>query len=521
MFSFWQRKSGSKARDAMGEGYVTQAMDVELKSSLVTDEKISWFQKEPFVKESTIQPGTMTTQSLVQKNQDSLDKRVATGRYSKFGRGHRGNQGDTLYSESRRLPKCPAVGKISGEINAEEEDLRPTAVLTKLVECSTNHKEVVAFLWAVCRNLLPEELCGTLCFQRKLCSSISSFVSLRRHETFSVQHILNKLQRSAWSWPNYDCKTNQTEYIFSREPIANVNHLETDKVPSTPQYRSLQQIMLQDWLHWLFSGLIVPLIRTHFYVTETENHRQNVLYFRKPVWAKIQLLSMRDLVSNCYQKLDPCTVAAMLHKGCMGFSQIRMLPKRNGVRPIGNLSSGSKCTIPSSVGVQNACTGMKEYPLVTGMRQVQFSFMAINSVLKGAHVCLKYEQERHPEDLGASVFGYKDTYIKLLPFIVHLKGASGGLPPIFMAVCDISKAYDTIKQDKLLEILYAIVRLPVYYILRYIAIFHTMGAVRISYRRMCKHSNEPHKLLDTFVDLTARRSHCILQDQVCPMSSAF
>ena len=99
MFSFWQRKSGSKARDAMGEGYVTQEMDVELQSSLVTDEKISWFQKESFVKESTIQPGTMTSRTLVQKNQGSLDKRVATGRYSKFGRGHRGNQGDTLYSE--------------------------------------------------------------------------------------------------------------------------------------------------------------------------------------------------------------------------------------------------------------------------------------------------------------------------------------------------------------------------------------------------------------------------------------
>ena len=105
MFSFWQRKSGSKARDAMGEGYVTQEMDAELQSSLVTDEKISWFQKEAFVKESTIQPGTMTSRTLVQKNQGSLDERVATGRYSKFGRGHKGNQGDALYSENRRLPK--------------------------------------------------------------------------------------------------------------------------------------------------------------------------------------------------------------------------------------------------------------------------------------------------------------------------------------------------------------------------------------------------------------------------------
>ena len=66
---------------------VTEGMDVALQSSLVADEKISWLQKEPFMKESTIQPGTMTNRSLVQKNQDSLDKGLPKGGIQSLGEG--------------------------------------------------------------------------------------------------------------------------------------------------------------------------------------------------------------------------------------------------------------------------------------------------------------------------------------------------------------------------------------------------------------------------------------------------
>lgn len=193
----------------------------------------------------------------------------------------------------------------------------PTGDLAKLVTLTTSHSEVVNFLWAVCRSLLPEELLGPQRFRRILCSGIASFVSLRRHEAFYVQELFNKLRASITAWP------------------------ENGKRRKEPGWD-----LLQDWLYWLFTQIIVPLLRNHFYITEAENHRQNVLYFRKPIWARIHMLSLNTLVGKYYKKLSLSSVAAVLQNRSLGFSRVRLLPKYNGVRPIANLSSRTRCTLP-------------------------------------------------------------------------------------------------------------------------------------------------------------------------------
>ncbi len=40
------------------------------------------------------------------------------------------------------------------------------------------------------------------------------------------------------------------------------------------------QRFTQLWAAWLLGGLAVPLLRAHFYATETEPGRQAVSYFR-------------------------------------------------------------------------------------------------------------------------------------------------------------------------------------------------------------------------------------------------
>lgn len=41
-----------------------------------------------------------------------------------------------------------------------------------------------------------------------------------------------------------------------------------------------RQRLLALWIRWLFAELMVPLLRSHFYVTESEAHRQRVFYYR-------------------------------------------------------------------------------------------------------------------------------------------------------------------------------------------------------------------------------------------------
>ncbi len=40
------------------------------------------------------------------------------------------------------------------------------------------------------------------------------------------------------------------------------------------------QRLLALWVTWLMNELVVPLLRAHFYITESEAYRQQVFYYR-------------------------------------------------------------------------------------------------------------------------------------------------------------------------------------------------------------------------------------------------
>ncbi|CAM6098970.1 unnamed protein product [Calypogeia fissa] len=467
----------------------------------------------------------------------------------------------------------------------------------ELLSCYTAHSKVVGFLWAVCRSIIPEEMLGCLRSWRALRSSIAHFVGLRRHEKFNVKHALFKLRLLSFPWLAFQCNENNT---IPETPSGRV----------TAEERALQQRRLELWLHWLFTTLVVPLIRAHFYVTENENHRQDVFYYRKPVWARIRASGMRELTSKNFKKLSRHAVAQVLKSRELGFSQIRLLPKRAGLRPIANLAASSRGTLKFSVRTKRKATlcqvfgniskelslgdcrendggvlslphqsvspvmndmtqctalipyeaspsivdaegfaGRKKSPLVDlclnkssaatygsswspsadkkrgslifrksasiwerTPKSENYSFRSINSVLRDTHCCLKLEKEAHPEDLGSSVFGYCDVHRKVLPFILQLKESPNGPPRMFMAVCDVTKAYDNIPQEKLQEILEGFVHSSSYKVARYTCITPTLASVRVSHRRTCTLAEEPKKFVDSVGDL-AKRSHCIFVDQ--------
>ncbi|KAG0612718.1 hypothetical protein M758_6G047700 [Ceratodon purpureus] len=527
----------SSGLSLLKEAYATQEIEVNLPPAAANSESVDF--KNMTTRKQHCKQGTYKRVSSLSSevhadiNPQGSSKKICNMARSSNPQnaGPRGGSsfGKLVHVENFRKPSV--VDEI---LHEKDTDAGPTPDLAKLVTLSTSHSQVVNFLWAVCRSLLPEEFLGSERFRRILCSGIASFVSLRRHETFHVQHLLNKLQISISAWPEFKESGQKYQNDSPEESNLSVARTKTKKRGCPSYIWGLPQTMLLDWLYWLFSEIIIPLLRSHFYVTEAENHRQNVLYYRKPVWAKIHMLSLNHLVAKYYTRLDPVTVAELLQKRVLGFSHIRMLPKHSGVRPIANLSSRTRCTLPLIIGGPNVressaligkrhpCSlheSMDEVdfrPSTHGRkisREVKFAFKSINSRLRGVHTCLKYEQENHPEDFGASVFGYKDAYVKFLPYVMHLKSLPGGLPPIYMAVCDISRAYDTIKQDKLCEVVSGFLRLPVYNIRRYVTIFNTMSSARACYKQTCITSDQERDILSFFMDLAARRSHSILQDQ--------
>ena len=47
---------------------------------------------------------------------------------------------------------------------------------------------------------------------------------------------------------------------------------------------------------FLWVGLVLPLLRTHFYVTETEATRNRLVYYRKPDWHRVTSAVLPTLV---------------------------------------------------------------------------------------------------------------------------------------------------------------------------------------------------------------------------------
>jgi hypothetical protein len=69
-----------------------------------------------------------------------------------------------------------------------------------------------------------------------------------------------------------------------------------------PSQHADQQRQAALWMGWLFAVLVVPLLRAHFYCTESEAYRQQVFYYRcctavsSGCLAVFKLLSWDDVV---------------------------------------------------------------------------------------------------------------------------------------------------------------------------------------------------------------------------------
>lgn len=381
------------------------------------------------------------------------------------------------------------------------------STMEELISGFSSHREVVAFIWAVTRRIIPAQFLGSKKCWRLLRSSLARFISLRRHEKFSLQHYLFGLKTQSFDW------------------LRGVNGAGSDNVLQQSSARHTLEL----WTHWYFTSFVVPLIRAHFYVTESQNHRKDVFYYRKPVWARIKDLAMTDLLGTSLTKVTPKPLPSTLQGRSLGFSKIRFLPKAKGVRPIVNLGAPSSCIVSSSIQAEprslrevfqkaghsfekssfvgsDALKASKEH-----LSKLRLFFRPVNSVLRDVHSCLKAELEGHAEDLGCSVFDYNDIYLKLVPFVMKLKSSLDGVPRLYFGVCDVSKAFDTIEQPKLCEIINKFLQNEQYSVSRYLSVIPSTGTVRVCFKRACKATLEQHNLLEV---LSRKCPHAVYVDQV-------
>ncbi|TYJ38229.1 hypothetical protein E1A91_A05G429500v1 [Gossypium mustelinum] len=311
--------------------------------------------------------------------------------------------------------------------NAELESTRPYCLKSQVLE----------FLWAVCRSLVPPELLGAPSNWRLLKRNIFRFIRLRRFEKFSVMQCMHQLKSLDFPFlsDNGRVLKNGSELKFG-EAICSEHDIKRE--------------LLVNWILWFFSSLVVPLVQANFYVTEGECGKLDVFYYRKPVWQEFIDDAVSCLKGRNYLEMDEAAVRAIIRKRPFGFSRLRLCPKQNGVRLLANLNASSKMLQEKSSKFR--CSWMRKSSKARSRIFKSKCVKSPNSVLRGVHAILKGLLLKEPEKLGSTVFDYKDVYTKLHPFIITLKNAST-MPGVFIVAADVSKAFDSVDQDKLLRMM--------------------------------------------------------------------
>lgn len=274
---------------------------------------------------------------------------------------------------------------------------------------STPSARVSAFCRAVIARLLPPSLLGHgLYGQRNLAilrRRIDEFVTMRRFESGSLHEVVQGIHIGSISWlacPSRSSeKMSRTDYLKRHELLCEI-------------------------LYYIFDSLLIPLIRAHFYVTESSTHRNRLFYFRHDVWRKLSEPSLAALQLSMYTPIQPGQARHKLQSRTLGHSHLRLLPKDQGARPITNLRR-------------------RQLNLVSGKRILGTS---INAQLGSLFSVLNFERGRNPAPLGSALLSVGDLHARLAGFKNKIPAESR----LFFAKVDIKSCFDSIPQAQLLPI---------------------------------------------------------------------
>lgn len=95
--------------------------------------------------------------------------------------------------------------------------------------------------------------------------------------------------------------------------------------------------LFNEFIYYLFDSLLIPLMRSNFHVTESGIHKYRLFYFRHDVWRSLAEPALVSLKLTMFEEVKLEKAQKLLESRTLGFSQVRLLPKETGVRPIMNL----------------------------------------------------------------------------------------------------------------------------------------------------------------------------------------
>ncbi|KAK4689413.1 telomerase reverse transcriptase, partial [Tremellales sp. Uapishka_1] len=287
---------------------------------------------------------------------------------------------------------------------------------------AVSHSQVCRYVTSVLRHLLSIPMMGSqhnldvvlsreldsaaMKSPAQLLSDARRFVGAKQHEPISLHSLTQGLKINDFAWLSM-----------------------TMGKRVSPQEATKRRQLIGEFIRWLFERYLVPLLKNTFYVTETASTKYETVYYSHDDWEAATKPHFCDLEESLLEPLPESKRSAAL-TGPLGVSAVRLIPKPTGFRPIVNLGRH----------LVRSAKGNNGRP------------MTANQVLRGVHQILTYEKDRNRNLLGSSLFGTNEIFTPLRDLKEGLITKHGKLPKLYFVKTDIKAAFDTIKQEKMMDI---------------------------------------------------------------------
>ncbi|KAF7169450.1 hypothetical protein CNMCM5623_002159 [Aspergillus felis] len=293
-----------------------------------------------------------------------------------------------------------------------------------LMDYATPSSSVSAFCRAVLRKLIPPQFYGVGQPQKSnqdvVFSYVDRFIRMRRFESVSLHEVCKGIKIANIPW--LASPGNQHQESLSGRKLS----------LSDLQKRTE---LLHEFIYYIFDSILIPLIRSNFYVTESQIYRNQLFYFRHDVWRHLTLRPFATFKTTLFEEMKRADAERRLGGRSLGYSSLRLLPKMTGVRPILNLRR--RMLQPGWAG------------------KASFLGPSINSTITPIFNVLNYEKARNPASLGSTLSFVGEIHPRLKSFKERLSQShsSAQRQPLYFVKLDIQSCFDTIPQEELIPLI--------------------------------------------------------------------
>ncbi|KAM9386412.1 telomerase reverse transcriptase [Phaethornis superciliosus] len=288
------------------------------------------------------------------------------------------------------------------------------SALGALLKQHSSHWQVYIFVRECLERVIPMELWGSNHNKCRFLKNVKAFISMGKFAKLSLQELMWKMRVNDCMWLR----------------LVKGDHF-------VPAYEHcFREELLAKFLYWLMNTYVLELLRSFFYVTETMFQKNMLFYYRKFIWDKLQNIGIRNHFAKVHLRALSSEEIEAVHqkKYVLMASKLRFIPKVNGLRPIVKVSSVVEAQVFSKESREKK---MHHY----------------NTRLKNLFSVLNYERTINRSFIGSSVFGKDDIYETWKKFVKKVLESGGEIPHFYYVKADVSRAYDTIPHNKLVEVI--------------------------------------------------------------------